>query len=138
MAQAPVWVSNLLSFWSLSANADEIWNDPTGAALLAQAVNASAKAVNPQWYDHKAAAVTRAVELNNFVDYDEAEGVVYIQTPFGQVSFHMIDEVNETIETATRLVPMKWDGLRLQEFAIGMLAEHLDQKTRYSQLELYW
>lgn len=94
-----------------------------GIALLANFVNLMAKWDSEYWYTYKAWLVNRALtECTGWIDYDQA--IVYLETSVGQVSFHMLDDI-EAIEDPMRSVDV-WEGPGSQGLAIELIQEYLD------------
>ena len=106
------------------------------AALYANLVNRLAKTVSEEFYDCKPAFVRLAAHLSPEGKSGEKDGVVYIDTDVGQVSFHMFDELYDKIDkedVANILVdwdyPKEWSGEPAQEIAIDLLLKYLGESV---------
>ena len=99
----------VLDAWGMPDAPEVFLADPSGTAILANLCNAGAKEIDDDLYEHKPTLIRHAVALG--ADAWADDGVVYIETPLAQVSFHVFDGEDVGLPEANGRV---WDGLRLQ------------------------
>jgi len=115
-------LSRLLSLAGLPPGSlEELLASGEGVALLANLVNWQAKVDNEGWYDYKPALVDIAVR--NAINTWVADGVAYVETPVGQVSFHIWEEDDHF--DPMRSGGGEWSGEPTQEYAVELLREFL-------------
>jgi len=111
------------------------WHFPTGTyatlaatgeglALIANLVNFSAKVINERYYDLKPQIVNEAAAKSNHSFYDDDQGIVYIETAVGQVSFHMFEDEGEVFNPLRTVE--RWSGKETQFRAIELIEEFLE------------
>lgn len=104
----------VLTAWGLQPHMARFLNCSDGLALLAHLCNAGAKLIDPMLYEHKPLLVQYAAETHPFAWH--RDGIVYIETVVGQVSFHVFED--ETEHLSERETP--WAGGWMQDFAEHM------------------
>lgn len=112
------------------------WHFPTGTyatlaatgeglALLANLVNFSAKVVDEQYYDLKPAVINAAMVASNHCSL--VDGIVYIETAVGQVSFHVFPEDEEIFDP--RRTYDAWSYEETQFRAVELIESFLEEQT---------
>ena len=120
---------HLLATWDLPSDPALFYGE--GWALLANLVNLSAKTIDRDWYSYKNSLIRLALEecLDCWID---EEGIAYVETCVGQVSFHLVhnwwyedeDEFEDLISYYTGRSGV-WDQGNTQEHAPELVAEFL-------------
>ena len=121
-------ISKVINHFNLPKTAS--WNSPVGLAILAQFCNYCAKTVNPIYYDWKVELLKEYVEKNyhysiNCNDKDNLweGGIFYIETEYGQLSFHFFEKIGENIPNIS---DCKWSGISLQFKIVEIMKEFLE------------
>lgn len=109
----------LLDEVGIGGGREALFASGEGVALVANLVNWAAKTIHPSWYQVKERLVVEALEQSQ--DGWVEGNIVYIETPSGQVSFHMKSEVKPTGLPAGR-----WDGCNSQLVAAEMICRYLE------------
>lgn len=96
------------------------FKSPTGAVIIALLCNAAAKWCDGSLYDYKSWFIRDALiqHENNWSD----EGIVYFETPYGQISFHTFDEEDELAADANG---REWAGGFMQSNAYDIAHQYL-------------
>jgi len=105
----------VLRAWGLQHHTSRFMSCADGLALIAHLCNAAAKFKSYDFYDLKPALVQAAAEAHPFSWH--REGVVYIETCVGQVSFHVFGDVDLSC-IPERATP--WAGGWMQDKAYEM------------------
>lgn len=111
-------LNKLLAYWGIAPERDLFHGE--GIALLANLVNYSAKVLSYEWYDYKAELVQEALECTNHSWLNN--GIAYIETCVGQVSFHVFPE-DEIMDTGRQ--PKPWSQIETQFYAVELIQEYL-------------
>ena len=112
----------VLRTWGLQRYLPQFLASTDGLALLAHLCNAGAKFFDPSLYDDKPILVRYAAERHAFAWH--RDGVVYIETCVGQVSFHVFGrEGRHLTERSPDTGP--WAGGWMQDMALEMAEEFL-------------
>lgn len=90
---------------------------PDGVALATNLANWSAKTLCPSFYGHKEMLIAWLVEYHPLVWQDR--GVVYVETTFGQVSFHVFKDEDKLAPPA---YGRAWTGEDTQQNAVALVA----------------
>lgn len=107
-------VRKVLKAWNLQKELPRFVSSPDGLALAAHLCNAAAKFISSEFYDLKSDLVREAAEAHVFSWH--RDGVIYIETCVGQVSFHIFEDEDFYIED--RETP--WAGGWMQDAAYLM------------------
>jgi hypothetical protein len=119
--------TTILSHFDLERYADRFLASPDGLALLANCCNCAAKFYDCDLYEYKPTLINLATESG--IECWQADGIVYIETPIVQVSFHALYSEDEGLPEANGRV---WNELECQ-FNAGIVANAwLHDWSRYA------
>jgi hypothetical protein len=121
-AEVVTAVREVLSAWGLRHYASRFLSCTDGIALVAHLCNAGAKFIDDTLYDLKPLLVQYAAELHPFSW--SRDGVVYIETVCGQVSFHIFEDEDMYLSTRCELSG-PWAGGFMQDIARELAEEFL-------------
>lgn len=113
----------LLRIWNIPAEPDFFHGD--GWAVLANLANWSAKTIDEEWYDWKPLFVQRALDeaLSAWIDGDDWETIVYVETAVGQLSFHVF--IEDGVRDSFMRSPRGWSGEDNQPWAVACCWEFI-------------
>ena len=106
---------SVLRAWGLQHHAPRFLSSADGLAIVAHLCNAAAKFICSSFYDLKPRLVEAAANAHPFAW--QRDGVVYIETCVGQVSFHIFEDIDLSC-VPTRATP--WTGRWMQDNAYQM------------------
>jgi hypothetical protein len=119
-AEVESMAQEVLDAWRLSRHQRRFLQSLDGKALLAHLCNAAAKEFNPSFYEYKSDLIFQAIEGNP--QAWQEDGIVYVETPVGQVSFHVFEGEDDDLPPAHGRV---WCGLpnqwKARSMALGWL-----------------
>jgi hypothetical protein len=100
--------------------------------LLVNLLNLSAKEIDPYWYEHKPRMIMFMMGV--YPSTFESNGVVYANTPFGQISFHVFNEESivaqehSEVGSEQRVNPTDFDSqMKAPELIKVFIEEHIGQ-----------
>ena len=96
--------AEVLAAWGLKPHLTAFLKSADGLALLAHLCNAAAKMIDSGYYQAKPLLVQFAAEAHPFAWH--RDGIIYIETVVGQVSFHVFDGEEEHLPVR----PTPWAG----------------------------
>ena len=112
-------VREVLNAWHLQHHLPQFLS-PQGLVIALHLCNAGAKFIDPWLYELKPTLIIAAIEKYPFVW--AKHGIVYFETDFGQLSFHVFDGEDS-------LAPCRpnneWSGGWMQDNAYGIAMEFL-------------
>ena len=102
----------VLNWYGLNSYALDFIRSQDGLAVLANCCNAAAKDYDNDLYLHKPRLIVEASQNNPGAWANE--GIVYIETPHGQMSFHVFEDEDDGLPAANGRT---WSGIPLQPIA---------------------
>jgi hypothetical protein len=119
----------VLRLWKLEDHLDRFVDDPDGLALLANLCNFSAKCKGQGLYAYKPYLVRQAALTHPISWSDKDQGIVYIETILGQVSFHVFKDEDKGLPDARG---RKWSKLDYQFTAPLVAAAFMHGWSKYA------
>lgn len=104
-------IKKILKEWSLSQYFDLIKNNIEFLPLIGNLINWSAKIIDSNYYDDKEIIISFLTQNHPRTWSDSEQGIVYSETPYGQVSFHVFnDEVDDAKQYGISNQDREWSG----------------------------
>ena len=104
--------------------------------LIANLINYYAKSKDSSFYEYKP-LILNYIAFNDERAWSRGDGILYVETPEGQVSFHVFENEDlisyarkETDETN------KWTEINTQSFAVELLDNYLKEKGLFTDIEV--
>ena len=113
----------MLCAWGAQSETARLLSSADGVALVAHLCNAAAKQICESYYQYKPMLVQYAAEIHSFSWHHN--GVVYIETVVGQVSFHVFEDETEYLPERES---GQWAGGFMQDAAYEMLQAFLAEE----------
>jgi hypothetical protein len=108
----------ILEYFNLDEHAEQFLTCADGLALLANCCNCAAKCYDDDLYEHKPLLVTLAATHPDACAWQD-QGIVYIETEIGQVSFHALYGEDGDLAPAQGRI---WSGIEYQ-FNAALVAQ---------------
>jgi hypothetical protein len=90
--------------------------------LAANLLNSSAKKFDEKYYDYKHELLKYIITEHRYFWVDIEEGVLFFETPYGQVSFHTTQSVLDmALEEGVSPLHKEWDGENTQLIALDLI-----------------
>lgn len=112
----------VLRAWNLHGALPQFLASADGLAIVAHLCNAGAKRIDDSLYAYKPLLVRVAAEAHPFAF--ARDGIVYIETPVGQVSFHIFHGEDALLPRA-EAEHRPWAGGWMQDIAYDMATAFL-------------
>ena len=107
-------ILNVLKEWGFSNYFYMFKNNLELLPLIANLVNYSAKEISDEYYAIKQELLEFLIANHNWTWFDGNQEVVYFETPYGQVSFHIHYSENIDKKVGISNDGRKWSGKELQ------------------------
>lgn len=118
----------------------DLSSDYQTAALMSNLINWMAKIEDSEYYYCKPAFVKLASNLAPDNKSGIKDGVAYVDTDVGQVSFHLFDEIYDDMDEDIINQEIDWEyekewsGIPTQEHSFELLDEYLEKKDEKKHL----
>lgn len=113
---------------------DALVNDENAYPLITNMGNMYAKIKDKSFYNQKN-VLTEYMAFNNPNAWGNGDGLLYVETPYGQVSFHVFDKQDEVaLKKGMDPYGKQWSEIELQFISERLLTEYLIDKGYYNNI----